>query len=378
MTTLYNLTCEGTNFISIKSPETLPDSNYSLVKIELNLDLLNVDGTYVGDTEFETCEFKTSLSLDLERLDLYIEELDSQYKVDSIDPETIIDLDMTNLDGLLKQLYFVEVGSYLCYCHFFRLDQESIGYPTEPLKISVPYESVSSELLDGNMFEYLGYYCEIMSNVPIESVGKSWLVQLDKFFSTWKNYYPSTLLIKNKEEAIFGAVLGYSNYLYSNLTELRNMFRQVHTTIEDGTNQIKQTSVRSVGLIDKDVQTRLKYCSTLITTLSTLVLKTLKKETDISIGEIKQLQDRLRVNLDGLRDEVQSHRKSLKTITYKYDKQLESKVQYLEKLIDRSEKHIEIYSRKTIEQLHEIKLQTIEEIKKQIPTLISEIVNKIK
>ncbi len=401
---LYNLTCEGRQFLSVKPPNTLPDGYYSLVEICYGPSLIkSVKGIYVGKNESETTEcIFGDLDLDtiligdsednyLARVRKYIGSLEETDKDNIIHSDDIIDFSLEIKPQQLEKIFLIGVGSVLVYYHFMTTSQESIGYPFHPVKIDFPVDTIDLSVLDQNVYEYLSYPAKILLNISVKSHGKLWMVQLMDFWNVWGVLFPKVLNLGDKSEIIYESIVGYSNHLYTQTASMSQYFKSAENVIVHGCDQIAETTKEALVLIqgtDVDFKKKFRYAALLITTIATMVLKTIKAETDLSLEELIDCKEKCIEPMEDICrgieqckneaiDELETMRLStiseLDTTTKSCLMNVDEKIQGIEEVIKEIQKHLKIYATKNIQELQRSKSKVIRCMYEKIPEIVDKV-----
>lgn len=401
---LYNLTCEGRQFLSVKPPNTLPDGYYSLVEICYTSSLVkSVKGIYVGKNESETTEcIFGDLDLDtilignsednyLVRVRKYIGSLEETDKDNIIHSDDIIDFSLESKTQQLEKIFLIGVGSVLVYYHFMTISQESVGYPFHPVRIDFPVDTIDLSVLDQNVYEYLSYPAKILLNICVKSHGKLWMVQLMDFWNVWGVLFPKVLNLGDKTEIIYESIVGYSNHLYTQTASMCQYFKSAENVIVHGCEQINEVTEEALALIqgtDVDFKKKFRYAALLITTIATMVLKTIKAETDLSLEELIDCKEKCIEPMEDICrgieqckneaiDELETIRLStvseLKRTTNSCLMNVDEKIQGVEEVIKEIQKHLKIYATKNIQELHQSKSKVIRCMYEKIPEIVEKV-----
>jgi len=237
---LYNLTCEGRQFISINPPKAVPDAYYSLVEISYDSGVINtIKGIYVGkkDTEISECII-SKLDVNevilkniegdsyIDKLKSYIGTLEDEDKTNIIKGIDIIDFNSEDIDEILVKIFLIGLGSILTYYHFMSDNQESIGRPFYPVQFDFPLPTIDNSVLDQNLAEYLSYPAQILINISTKNHGKLWMDQLMDFWSVWGVLFPKELdFNKSTNDIIYDSIVGYANHLYNQTSSMCKYFQ---------------------------------------------------------------------------------------------------------------------------------------------------------
>jgi hypothetical protein len=400
---LYNLTCEGHQFMSVKPPTAVPDSYYSLVEVCYTSSIIkSIKGIYVGETEAETCEcIYNDLDLDtvlngegtyLNRIRNYIDRLEQTDKDNIIHGDSIIDFGDENISDVLEKVFLIGLGSVLVYYHFISVDQETIGHPFYPVRIEFPTEEIDVTVLDQNVYKYLSYPAKIIINIPVKGNGKLWMVQLINFWNGWGDLFPKQLsLDKSTNEVIYDSIVGYSNYLYNQTACMCKYFKTAENVVTEGCAQIEETTkdaLKIIGDRDMDFEKKFKYASLLLTSITTMVLKTIKTETDLSLEELIECKEKCMVPVEEIYNQIDTIKKStvedlekikadtqleLRKISKSYKINIDSKIKEVNKTIDEVQKHLKIYTTKNIQELYRGKKEIIRYLYDKIPEIVSKV-----
>ena len=248
---LYNLTCDGRQFLSVKPPTVLPDTYYSLVEIcYTKLGINSIKGIYVGQDKGEMSECILT-ELDINHILVgpgnnypavvqnYISQLPSDDISNIINGKDIIDFDQEDEMEILVKIFLIGLGSVLVYYYFMTDDQSRIGYPFHPLRIDFPTDQIGLIALDQNVFAYLNYPAKILINISTKKHGKLWMIQLMDFCHVWGVLFPRTLeLGKDMADIIYESILGYSNYIYTQTASMGQYFTKAENVVDDGCQHI--------------------------------------------------------------------------------------------------------------------------------------------
>ena len=306
---LYNLTCEGRQFVSINSPKAVPECYYSLVEISYDkVAIKTIKGIYVGKdiTEISECIIedleinKVIKSNNIEntytdKLENYIKSLDSDDKINVIKSIDIIDFNEDEDDIKLIKLFLCGLGSILTYYHFMSVNQQTIGHPFHPVQFEFPVPTIDLSVLDQNLAEYLSYPAKILMNISTKNHGKLWMEQLIDFWNIWGVLFPKELDLGSPNDIIYESILGYGNHLYNQTASMCKYFQSAENIITDGCDHIQKATEESLNIVKNtnlSFQKKFRYASLLITTISTTVLKTIKLECDYSLNEIIECKDK--------------------------------------------------------------------------------------
>ena len=444
---IYNLTCDNHRFISLIPPNSVPDSYYSLIEVINNDNNITIKGIYVGGNKSEVLEciftdvmINTSLNKD-NKLEKYIESLSTQDKKNIISNYEIVDIDnwdianTNNINNTVKKIFLIGLGSVLVYLYFIvycNLNKDYINiinYVFFPIKIVCPIRKVKLSVITKKIFEYLSYPSKLLINMNIQSPGKLWAGMILDFYNSFEEIIPETSNTVEKiklnqytNKLIYKSVLGYSDYLYNQISNLSAYYNQSETIITTGSSQLKKITLNSLDVIKNsqhNFKKQFKYASLLLTTIATLILKTIKYETDVSIEEIKDCKNnyimaidklidhvkQIESSLDEIKDiksntlnEMETHKKliiddiiNIKTImtndintnkqesleklenkTKEYLLILESSKNNLCKEIEKKEDIVTSQYKEYIQEIYKIKKLILQEINNKIPDLISQ------
>lgn len=400
---IYNFTCDGHNFISKGPPSTLPKSYYSLVEVAYSQSMIvSIKGIYIGEDRNEKSEvIFNDIDIDelkpdgysdtfLQLLWEYVDKMELSERTGIIDNLEIIDLS-GSIPLKLEQIFMIQLASTLIYFHFMVQDQKNIGYPFYPVRINFPGE-ISLTSIDKNVIDYLSYPARILFNIGVKAHGKLWMVQIMNFANTWGDIIPRRYIVNNdKTEAIYESVLGYSDYLYLETSSIYNHFKNAETVINTGMEYINSLTSQNLEIIDsksEEVNKRLKYASILITTITTLALKTLKIDTDVSEQEIIECKNKCIIDLEGIFQDITKTKQqtikhlngvaddidhTLHDLASKYMEDIDSKTKNVDKEIEELQRQLKIYSTRNIQELQLTKRDVIKFMYDQVPGILEQV-----
>lgn len=403
---IYNLTCEGQQFISKRPPDVLPKINYSLVEVSYTPDIIiSVKGIYIGkdSSERSECIFNdvdiNSLSPDGytdSYLQLVWEFIDTFEDTEMIlDNTNIIDLKSDPIPLILEQLFIIGLGSTLVYFHFMTETQEKIGHPFYPMKIDFP-TTVSIKSIDQNIINQLTYPARLLFNIAVKNHGKLWMAQIMDFATTWEPLIPKRFVLADQnEDIVYNSILGYSDYLYSETGFIYDYFKKAENVIVNGSDHIEAITINSLERIhqkDMEVYKKLRYASLLITTITTLVLKTIKADTDISIQELVECKDVCKKDLETIFEDISTVK--TKTITHldsvattidqrlhdlaeKYMEEIEAKTKNVDTVIEELQRQLKIYATRNIQELQLTKRDIVKFMYDQIPGISEKVKDEV-
>ena len=398
---LYNLTCEGQQFISVKPPVSLPSSYYSLVETCYNGNIItSVKGMYVGKDRSEMTEcvlgdinvsdvLINNVGGYLNTIRSYINTISDEEKQTIIQGYDLIDLENLNIDETLESLFVVGVGSLLVYYHFMLVDQESIGSPFSPINFSMPVDTIDVKLLDNNMYDYISYPAKILINIPSTNHGKLWMSQITEFWNIWGEMFGRSLdLNVDTNQIIYDSIVGYSNYVYNQTSNIFQKFQGVETLVAQGRDKIEETTMEALKLVegvDVDYKKKFSHATTLVTTIGTMVLKEIKAETDLSIGEISDQKEKLiqpfaqvvkdmELNKGQINDLTKESCDNIENRSKNCVKDVDSKIREINETIEEVRKHLKIYTTQNMQEIHQSK----EDIIKCLYSEIHNIADKVR
>ena len=175
---LYNLTIEDDNYVSCKSPNTLPEENYCFVEINLDINSKNIKSVKA------TYNFEIEKECILSDLDIseYMNKLDDFLKREDIDKDKIQLNFIENIedeDIRIKKIFVILLSSYLIYFNF----------------LEFPF-TISLELLNNDMFKYFTNFN------PTNSLEKSFIKQVSLLHRYFSNIFENENNDKDLEETI--------------------------------------------------------------------------------------------------------------------------------------------------------------------------------
>lgn len=402
---LYNLTCEGRQFISMKPPNALPSAYYSLVEICYTPSIIkSVKGIYVGKNESEVSEcLFGDLDLDtilvgddndnyMTRLRKYIYTLEETDKDNIIHSNDIIDFSKQEKNDVLEKIFMIGVGSILVYYHFMTIDQETIGYPFHPVQIDFPTDIIDIRILDQNVYHYLSYPAKIILNISVKSHGKLWMVQLMDFWNSWTPLFPKVINLEMEtNDVIYKSIVGYSNHLYTQTASMCQYFKSAENIIADGCEQIEEVTKEALVMIkgtDIEFKKKFRYAALLITTIATMVLKTIKTETDLSLNELIECKEKCIAPMEDICQQIEqcksdaiddleavrlSTHSELKMTTNSCLTDVDKKIHHVNEVIEQVQKHLRIYATKNIQELQQSKTHIIRCMYEEIPKIVSKV-----
>ncbi len=406
---LYNLTCDGRQFVSVEPPSAVPDSYYSLVEVSYNSYLISsIKGIYVGEdmSEKGECVYSEVILDDqvqgegdtyLTKINNYIKGLDPEDRSTMVGGIDIIDFRDDNEVNKLQKIFMIGVGSMLVYLYFISLDQGSIGYPFYPIKIECPLDNLDITAIDANVFEYYSYSARLLLNITTKGYGKLWMAQMADFWNSWGPIFPKVLVMDqiNLERAAYESVVGYSEFLYMETASMHKYFKSAENIVNDGCKYIRVITDKSIDLLnqkDLDIQKRYRYAIMLITTVATMVLKTIKAETDISIAEVEECKNQcvkvlkdvtntVLIARNKMLNELEQYQEfvmeDLNRISQESVENVNNKMEHIKGEMIELERKLKIYATRNVQDLEQTKVTIIKNIYDEVPNIVDEVHHRV-
>lgn len=390
---LYNLTVDSQSFISTNPPDTFPEHDYSFVEILYNeTKIIQIKGNYVtrrgevgseciiegldiGEVITEPNETNDPSELKrsyFDRLRDYIEGMGIEERKTIIKNSNLLDplvSDDSNLTRQLQQLFIAELGSSLVYYHFMLTDQEEMEFPFHPLEIKFPFPTIDFRVLDQNMGLYFSYPYKILNNLPIDTIGKVWLEQIDNFWTTWGSLFPKKLVL-DFGPIIYDSVLAFSNYVQDQTETVSEQSNQIKIQAEKSSYQIDESLENALERIN-GAQAKFKegadHFALLVTSIGSMVLKTIKIESDWSVKQLNDGYEKIRTELDG---------KGKNTLG-QIEKIANDKITTLNKTLEGVKSCIKEYSKDHVMSMSRCKKQITESLWDSVPEIIGDLDNKL-
>jgi hypothetical protein len=293
---LYNLTCDGHSFISLKRPKAVPDSYYSLIEITYNeADLIGtIKGIYKGSDVNEIEEIIIP-DINIKIPSPIISGMSKGEKQTIIDNHEIIDFNPSsdyNVDKCLEKIYVIGFGSILFYYHLMAIDQEKIGYPFNPIPLNNDMPHIDYDDFHFGTYISILPITKLLITMNGKGMGKFWSKQIMDFWTVWGDIHPRPLNepTPDPSKAIYNCMIGYTSYIHDQGNIIHNHLK---TLSQNHINMLKE--------LEGKARQQYRYGSLLMTVISTIILKTIGIETKQSLGEYK---DEIRkINTD---NEIQS------------------------------------------------------------------------
>ncbi len=295
---LYNLTCYDHNFISIKKPNIVPDSNYSLIEVSYNYDIITtIKGIYVGITNKTEHIFTNIYDILIgtdttfnEKILSYIKCFDTDNKISIIKSYEIIDFFKNSMDEILYKLFIINLGSILFYYHLMSLDQNIIELPFDPINITFPFNDISVNVLDQNLYKhYIKYAGDILILTNTSNIGKLWMKQIMNFWDVWDSLFPQ-IMVFNDHAIMYESVLEYAKYINKEFSDLTECCDNAQDIIKDDCDKLRNEStefMQTMKSCGENFKKHFRHASLLITIISSIVLKTIGTETKLSMKDYK-------------------------------------------------------------------------------------------
>jgi len=256
---LYILTIKDKVFYSEKKPKSYPTVDYSFISIQVENDILQINGKYVYEGKENTVVFD-KLDVDIilpniegsltQRINYIINNLHEEHEYKMLNSVYFVKPDASetyqeHIINKLKKIIFLHLSSYIVYRYFL----------TNNKNINVNIDSFN-EIID--------------LSKDFNSISGQWSKQVKKF---WK--YLGFIYMKENIQEVIDDKEYLENYIYD--------------MVED---------------INKKMRKNFKYGSLLLTSLASVIIKQMTKESEKYIQNLEKINKKTVSNINKSKKDI--------------------------------------------------------------------------